>query len=232
MILRRIVIACIVLALTLAGTAAHAQKPHEKLKESMGWLIGKKWEGKGEAQGEFPVEKFTTQERFRWVCDKQCIEQRWVMKDGEGKVILVGPDHLRLGLREKKIKSWGFGNQGGVSETVLESCEDGKLVWKGKSVALEEGFGGEYTYTQKPVNGEYHIDFKSDNLTAKQFLKAVPNAEFTFKNATDSTPNDHIKNWGRYLVGGTWTTNHGGESLGTHLSVDSQQALSLQSSYG
>jgi hypothetical protein len=135
------------------------------------------------------------------------------MKDGDGKVFLSGLIIYGWDYGEKKIKSWGFGNQGGVSETVLESCEDGTLMWKGKSVALEEGFGGEYTYTQKSVNGEYHIDFKGENLTAKQFLKAVPNAEFTFKNATDSTPNEHVKNWGRYLIGGTWTTTIEGNRL-------------------
>jgi hypothetical protein len=213
MIVQRIVMACTVLGLMFTMTTAHAQKPHEELKKSMGWLVGKKWKGKGEAQGEFAVDKFTTQERFRWVCDKQCIEQRWMMKDGDGEVILSGLIIYAWDCGDKKIKSWGFGNQGSVSETVLVSCENDSLEWKGKSIALQDGFGGEFTYKQKSVNGEYHIEFRSDNLSAKQYLKAVTDAEFTFRNSTDSTPNEHVKNWGRYLAGGTWTTTMKGLRL-------------------
>ena len=179
----------------------------------MGWLMGKKWEGKGEAQGEFPASKFTTQERFRWVVNGQCVEQRWVMKDGEGKAMLSGLIIYGLDCGEKKIKAWSFGGSGDVGHMVLESCEAGKLVWKGRNAAFEDGFAGEFTYTQKSDAGEYHIDFQSNALTAKQTLKAVPGAQFSFENTPDSKPNDQISNWGRYMVGGTWTTTMEGERL-------------------
>ncbi len=205
MIERRFVLAFAVLGVMFACTTAHAQKPHERLKKSMGWLVGK-WEGKGEAQGEFPANKFTTQEHFRWVCDKQYIEQRWMMKDDGGKVILSGLIIYGWDYGKKTIKSWAFDSQGGVSESVLVSENTGTLEWKGKAVTLLDGFGGDFKYKQQLVNGEYHIEFKSDNLSAEQHLKAVPDAKFTFSNATDSTPSEHVKNWGRYLIGGTWTT--------------------------
>lgn len=63
------------------------------------------------------------------------------------------------------------------------------------------------------MDGDYHILFESQDLTATQHLKAVTSASLSFQSSPDSTPNEYIADWGRYLAGGTWTTTMEGEKV-------------------
>ncbi|HXY23105.1 MAG TPA: DUF1579 family protein [Candidatus Acidoferrum sp.] len=109
----------------VAGSQQPGAQPQESHLRSLEFLIGD-WVAEGELPG---AGHFTAERTYRWILDKNFIQQTHKMKIGTAEFEVVGI--LGWDPQKQKMVAWGFGSDAGIATS--ESNPDAKeLVFEGQ----------------------------------------------------------------------------------------------------